>query len=53
VKRPSGFHHPFALVAQGFIAAALVLVAVDPSVVSAGSPRNDAEATARLAELTR
>jgi poly-gamma-glutamate capsule biosynthesis protein CapA/YwtB (metallophosphatase superfamily) len=53
VKRPSRLSHPFALVSQGFIAAALVFVAVDPTLVGAGASRNDAQATAQLAELTR
>jgi len=53
VRRPSAFRHPFALVAQGFIAAAFVFVAVDPTVVGADAPANDAQATTRLKELTR
>ena len=53
MKRPSAFRNPIALVVQGFIAAAFVFVAVDPTVVGAGAPGNDAQATARLAELTR
>jgi hypothetical protein len=53
VKRPSRLGHPFALVTQGFIAAALVFVAVDPTLVGSAASRNDAVATARLAELTR
>jgi hypothetical protein len=53
VKSPSRFSHPFALVAQGFIAAALVFVAVDPTLVGSGASVNDALATAQLAELTR
>jgi len=53
VKRPSAFRNPVALVVQGFIAAAFVFVAVDPTVVGAGAPGKDAQATARLAELTR
>jgi len=53
VKRPSRLSHPFALVAHGFVAAALVFVAVDPALVGSGASRNDAVATAQLAELTR
>lgn len=53
MRRPSAFRHPFALVAQGFIAAAIVFVAVDPSVVGAGAPGNETQATAQLKELTR
>jgi len=53
VRRPSRFSHPFALVAQGFLAAALLFVAADPTVVGSNGTGNDARATALLAELTR
>ena len=53
MKSPKRLSHPFALVAQGFIAAALVFVAVDPALVGSGASMNDALATAQLAELTR
>ena len=53
MKRPTRFSHPFALVAQGFLAAALLFVSVDPTVVGSGAAQNDARAAALLAELTR
>jgi len=53
VSRQSRFRHPFALVAQGFLAAALVFVIADPTVTGSAAAHNDAQATALLAELTR
>jgi len=51
VKRPSRLRHPFALVAQGFLAAALVFAAFDPTLVGSGSAGDEAQANALLAEL--
>jgi hypothetical protein len=53
VNRQSRLRHPFALVAQGFLAAALVFVVADPTVTGSASTGNDAQAAALLAELTR
>ena len=53
MKRQGRFSHPLALVAQGFLAGAMLLVALDTNLAGAGTAQDDAQATATLRALTR